>query len=103
MARRTSRHFGGVLHGAGRRIVTTVCLVAGLVMLADGIPLHAQDDRDRLALDALVAAYPNALAGHDSKVLRWRDGTVMPVSAGADSKTLPDLLRRASIADQFRI
>jgi D-alanyl-D-alanine carboxypeptidase len=79
------------------------CFAVGLAMFAGGTALLAQDDRVRLALDNLVAAYPDALAGHDDKVLRWRDGTVMPVSDGATSKTFPELLRRASIIDQFRI
>ncbi len=85
------------------RIATTVCLVAGLVNARRRNPLLAQDDQVRSALDKLVAAYPDALAGHDGKVLRWRDGTVMPISDGADSKTFPELLRHASIIDQFRI
>ena len=72
-------------------------------MLAGGTPLLAQDDQVRLALDNLVAAYPSALAGHDGKALRWRDGTVMPVSDGTESKTFPELLRHASIIDQLRI
>jgi hypothetical protein len=72
-------------------------------MLAGGTSLLAQDDQARSALDTLVAAYPQALAGHDAKVLRWRDGTVMPVSDGTASKTFPELLRHASIVDQFRI
>ena len=63
----------------------------------------AQTDRIGRALDALVAAYPAALAGHDAKTLRWRDGATMPVSDGDDHKSLDDLLRHASIADQFRI
>ena len=80
-----------------------VCFVVGLAMLAGTTPLFAQNDQIRLALDKLVAAYPNALAGHDAKGLRWRDGTVMPVSDEADSKTFSELLRYASIIDQFRI
>jgi hypothetical protein len=92
-----------MIRGDGRWSVTKVCFVAGLAMLAGGTVLLAQDDQVRLALDTLVAAYPNALAGHDAKVLRWRDGTVMPVPDGAASKTLPELLRHASIIDQFRI
>jgi len=72
-------------------------------MLAGGTAVLAQDDQVRSALDNLVAAYPHALAGHDGKVLRWRDGTVMPVSDGAERKTFPELLRHASIIDQFRI
>jgi hypothetical protein len=71
-------------------------------MLAGAASLFAQDNQGRLAIDDLVAAYPNALAGHDAKALYWRDGTVMPVADGAESKTFPDLLRQASIVDQFR-
>jgi len=67
------------------------------------MPLRAQDDELRPALDSLVAAYPSALAGHDDKVLRWRDGTAMPISDGAAAKTFPELLRHASIADQLRL
>ena len=86
----------------GRMVVTVYCTV-GLAVLLAGVPLLAQDNQARLALDRLVAAYPNALAGHDAKMLRWRNGTVMPVSDSAESKTFPELLRHASIIDQFRI
>src|SRR5271169_4930832 len=80
-----------------------VCLVVGLALLAGGTSLLAQDDQLRTALDNLVAAYPNALAGHDDNVLRWRDGTVMPVSDGIENKPFQELLRHASIVDQFHI
>ncbi len=80
-----------------------IFLVAGLAIGAGATPLVAQDDELRPALDNLVAAYPDALAGHDGNVLRWRDGTVMPVSDGAERKTFPELLRHASIADQLRL
>jgi hypothetical protein len=83
--------------------LTKICLVAALAMLAGGAPVAAQDDRISVALDNLVTAYPNALAGHDGKVLRWRDGTVMPLSEGAERKTFPELLRHASILDQLRM
>ena len=56
-----------------------------------------------MSLDNLIAAYPDALAGHDGKALHWRDGVVMPVFDGIDGKSLPELLRQASIIDQFRI
>jgi len=74
-----------------------------LAVVACSGALLAQDDRLGAALDDLVAAYPDALAGHDAKVLRWRDGTVMPLSEGAPNKTFADLLRHASIIDQLRI
>lgn len=72
-------------------------------MLAGAQPPLAQADHLGRALDALVAAYPDALAGHDDKALHWRDGTIMPVSAEAENKTFSEILRRASILDQFRI
>ncbi len=85
------------------RIVLTVCCTVGLALVLAGAPLLARDNQVRSALDHLVAAYPNALAGRDGKMLRWRNGTVMPVSDNAESKTFPELLRHASIIDQFRI
>jgi D-alanyl-D-alanine carboxypeptidase len=89
--------------GAADCIVTKLCLVAGLVMLAREAPVLAQQDQVRSALDGLVAAYPNALAWHDTTALRWHDGTVMPIGDAAERKTFPELLRHASIIDQFRI
>jgi D-alanyl-D-alanine carboxypeptidase len=83
--------------------VTRVFLVAGLALLSAAAPLPAQDDRINAAFDSLVAAYPNELAGHDAKTLRWRDGTVMPASDGIEGKTFAELLQHASIIDQFRI
>jgi D-alanyl-D-alanine carboxypeptidase len=78
--------------------------VIALALIAGAPPLAAQDEPRRAALDALIAAYPDALAGHDDKTLRWRDGTVMPVGGdGSEGKTVADLLRHASIIDQFRL
>ena len=77
--------------------------MGGLVMLTSGTLLVAQTDKVRLALDKLVVAYPDLLAGHDAEALHWRDGTVMPVSDGTSSNTLSELLRHASLVDQFRI
>jgi hypothetical protein len=55
------------------------------------------------ALDALVQAYPEQLAGYDSTYLIWRDGTRMPLSDGRPNKTLDEMLRHASILDQTRL
>jgi hypothetical protein len=44
------------------------------------------------ALDALVRAYPEQLAGYDATSLIWRDGTRMPLSDG-----------QPSILDQIRL
>ena len=64
---------------------------------------RALTQNDQVTLDRLVAAYPDALAGHDDKTLRWRDGTAMSIGAGSDGKTFAERLRHASIADQLRI
>ena len=55
------------------------------------------------ALDALVAAYPDALLRHDADRIYWRDGTSMPVSDGIADKSFERLLKDASILDQFRL
>src|ERR1700683_1047438 len=79
-----------------------ILFVVALAMLAAAPPLLAQDQVGA-KLDALVAAYPNALASHDVNGLRWRDGTVMPASDDAENRTFSELLQHASIVDQFRI
>jgi hypothetical protein len=96
-------HHGSRWNGRCRFAVAAWILgAAGLAMVVAGTSLLAQDHVGS-ALDALVAAYPNALAGHDGNSLRWRDGAVMPGSDGAESKSFTELLQHASIVDQFRI
>ena len=72
----------GSQHGSrpsgGSRFVV-VCLMLFAAVAAAAAPLLAQDQVSS-KLDALVAAYPNALADHDANALRWRDGTIMPVA-----------------------
>ena len=58
---------------------------------------------DDTALDALVHAYPQQLAGYDSSYLIWRDGTRMPLSDGQPDKSFEEMLRRGSILDQMRL
>jgi len=100
---RDNRQHGSKRIGACRFVVTGwVFGAAGLAILAAEASLLAQD-KVGAALDALVAAYPNALVGHDANNLRWRDGTVMPASPSAESKSFTELLQHASIVDQFRI
>jgi D-alanyl-D-alanine carboxypeptidase len=55
------------------------------------------------ALDALVAAYPDVLAGYDANNLIWKDSTRMPISDGRADKTFDELLANPDIADQFAI
>jgi hypothetical protein len=55
------------------------------------------------ALDALVAAYPDHLAGYDEKDLIWKDGARMPISDGRSGKSFDELLNNPDIKDQFAI
>ena len=55
------------------------------------------------ALDALVAAYPDHLAGYNEKDLIWKDGTRMPISDGRSGKSFDELLNSPDIKDQFAI
>jgi hypothetical protein len=69
-----------------------------LLPLASGV-LGAEGQNE--GLDRLVAAYPIVLARHDGERLYWRDGTVMSVSDGIKGKSFEQLLKNASIVDQF--
>ena len=80
-----------------------VCIILSAALIAGSVSLFAQDNPPSAALDRLVAAYPDALAGHDQNTLRWRDGTMMPVSDESNSKSFEQLLRHASILDQLRM
>src|SRR5262245_13437941 len=53
------------------------------------------------ALDALIASYPDHLAGYQANELIWKDGTRMPISDGRGGKTFEQLLDEPDIKDQF--
>jgi D-alanyl-D-alanine carboxypeptidase len=52
-------------------------------------------------IDALVAAYPDHLAGYEGNNLIWKDGSRMPISDGRTGKTFEQLLNEPDIKDQF--
>jgi hypothetical protein len=52
-------------------------------------------------LDALVAAYPDFLKGHDGDVLVWRDGTRTPTTDPKPTRTPAELVGSPDIADMF--
>jgi D-alanyl-D-alanine carboxypeptidase len=54
-------------------------------------------------LDALVAAYPDVIAGYDQTDLVWKDGSRMPLSDGHGNKTFDELLDNPDIKDQFAV
>ena len=81
--------------GLGRRLAFLAAMLAGFADAA-GAGEHA-------ALDALVRAYPDFLAGYDATDLIWRDGTRMPLAEGRPTADLAEMLRRGSILDQIRL
>jgi hypothetical protein len=58
---------------------------------------------DLAALDVLIRAYPEQLAGYDASDLIWRDGTRMPLSDGRPDKSSEEMLRGGSILDQIHL
>ena len=54
-------------------------------------------------MDALLLAYPDALAGFNGTDLIWRDGTHMPVDDSRPGKSLDEMIRAGSILDQMRL
>ena len=81
-----------------RQLIATAFLSVALVGQA-GLAAAGQE----AALDALVRAYPDPLAGYDSADLIWRDGTRMPLSDGRPAKAFAEMLRHGSILDQIRL
>lgn len=70
------------------------------LLLLAGLPTAAAGQDAGAALDALVAAYPASLAGHDGRTVVFRDGTALPAHDGV-ARDHPQRLRHASILDQF--
>jgi hypothetical protein len=77
-----------------RGLVFAAILLAGFGRTATAV--------DSSALDALIRAYPDQLAGYDATYLIWRDGTRMPLSDGEGYKSPEEMLRHGSILDQIR-
>ena len=75
-------------------------MLAFLAAMLSGFA-DASGAEERTALDALVRAYPDFLAGYDAADLIWRDGTRMPLSERLPTAGFADALRRGSILDQM--
>jgi hypothetical protein len=63
----------------------------------------ARADAVKAALDALVAAYPEHLAGHDGEAVIFKDGTRMRVSDGRRGKSFEEKLKGGDLLDQMSI
>lgn len=53
-------------------------------------------------LKALVASYPDHLAGIEGDALVWRDGARMPIRNDAPARAFAQMLRDPTLADQLR-
>jgi D-alanyl-D-alanine carboxypeptidase len=84
-------------------LLQVVSLTIVIALLAIGGVIRSCAAQPAQALDALVAAYPEAVASHDGERIIWRDGTIMPVTDGIADKPFKELLSNASILDQFRL
>lgn len=80
-----------------------MCARYAFILLALAMPEISAAQSATATLDALVAAYPDFLLHHDGSLLYWKDGTRMPVSDGVANKSYDQLLRNASILDQFHV
>lgn len=79
-----------------------IALVIPIVVVAMILPAQGADPRIGRQLDALVAAYPDHLAGHTGHELVWKDGMRMPVDDGITSKSAENFFDHPDIEDQFR-
>ncbi|HTQ13260.1 MAG TPA: M15 family metallopeptidase [Rhizomicrobium sp.] len=64
------------------------------------LPLCANADPPNKALDALIAAYPDEIAGYNLNAVILRDGMHLPI--GTPHASLDDAIAQASLADMFR-
>jgi D-alanyl-D-alanine carboxypeptidase len=84
-------------HGERMAAARTLGIALGVISLTVA-PAPADP-----ALDALVAAYPDHLAGYDRQDVIWKDGTRMAISDGRSGKSFDELLNDPDIKDQFAI
>jgi len=96
-ARKSLGHSSAHGPGPGSMRFTAACVLGALLSVI------AQASAQESAVDLLVRAYPDFLAGHDANSLVWKDGTRMPLSDGREGKSFDDKLRHPSILDQLSI
>jgi hypothetical protein len=77
-----------------------LAMIIGASMPATGQQLKSVSTDDQL--EVLAKAYPGFINGHDRTNIFWRDGTKMSAVDQADDKSFDQLLKHASIVDQFK-
>ena len=91
---------------SSRRTKWTARLIFRLVAAAwlTALPAAAQEgaaDRAQRLMGALVAAYPDFLAGAEGNEIVWKDGTRMPFDDGTGEKDFETRLDRPDLEDMF--
>lgn len=76
-----------------------LAIIIGAAVPATGEQLKSASTDDQL--DVLAKAYPGFIKGHDRTNIFWRDGTKMSAVDQAGDKSFDQLLKHASIVDQF--
>lgn len=84
-----------------RRQCAPLCFATHIALaLAGAIPPALALDAPKAA-QRLMAAYPDAIAGMESGVIVWRDGTRMPIDDGKGPKAADELLEAPDLEDIF--
>src|SRR5215471_49683 len=79
-------------------------LLALAVVIGAAVPAIGEEPKPASTddqLDALAKAYPDFIKGHDQTSIVWRDGTKLPAVDQGGDKSFDQLLKHASIVDQF--
>jgi hypothetical protein len=79
------------------RAARTAIILCGFLFAA--APAMSQDG----PLDRLVRAYPDFLESHDATSIRWKDGSIMPVSDGRANKSFKEKLKSPTLLDQMEL
>ncbi|MGH6873130.1 MAG: M15 family metallopeptidase [Rhizomicrobium sp.] len=78
----------------------------GFVLMGAALALLAAQARANPAnktFDALIAAYPDRVAGYTLSELVWRGGARQPLGANDPARTFDEALTHASLRDMFRL
>jgi hypothetical protein len=81
--------------------VIVACAIVAPAVAGFAASAGAAASGDQARLQALVRAYPDALARIEGADLVWRDGTRMAITDGRPGKSLQEMLRSGSILDQI--
>lgn len=97
----SSQHHNAAQFSKVRRFAALIAL--SLTLHRNSLAGDVRFDASREVLDRLVSAYPDFLTGHDGKTITWRDGTTSPVGDQSGGKSFDQILRNATVLDQFRL